>query len=125
GSTKLEKSGMEILCCYHWPGNVRELMAIIRRIKLREAGKDVISIELVRQEIGLEKTDTPAQCTFTWHLGEPVTECLAEVLLRMYRIGIAHSEGNHSEAARFLGLDRKTLTRKLAWAHRVIDGIRD
>ena len=125
GPTKFEKGGIELLCCYHWPGNVRELMAIIRRIKLRAAGKEVISIELVREEIGLEKTDTTAQYTFTWRLGEPAMECLAEWLLVMYRIGIAFSKGNHSKAARFLGLDRKTLKRKLARAHRLIDGIRD
>ena len=124
GPTKLEKGGMELMCRYHWPGNVRELMAMIKRMKLRAAGKEVISIEQVRRETGLEKTNTPSRHTFVWQPGKPVTEYFAEQLLDIYRIGLALCEGNHSKAARLLGLDRKTLDRRLAQAHRIIDSVR-
>jgi len=124
GSTKLEKGGMELLCRYHWPGNVRELMAMTRRMKLRAAGKEVISIEHVRREVGPEKTDTASQYTFAWRPGEPVAEYFAEQLLNIYGIGLALCEGNHSKTARFLGMDRKTLDRRLAQAHRIIDDVR-
>jgi transcriptional regulator with PAS, ATPase and Fis domain len=124
GSTKLEKGGIELLCRYRWPGNVRELMAMTRRMKLRAAGKEVISIEQVRQEIGLEKADVPSLYTFIWHPGRPVTEYFAEQLLDIYMVGLALCEGNHSKAARLLGLDRKTLDRRLAQAHRIIDSVR-
>jgi two-component system, NtrC family, response regulator AtoC len=124
GSTKLEKGGIELMCRYHWPGNVRELMAMIRRMKLRAAGREVISLEQVRQEIRLEKMDAPSRYTYVWHPGKPVTECFAEQLLDIYGIGLALCEGNHSKAARLLGLDRKTLDRRLARAHRIIDDVR-
>jgi len=124
GSTRLEKGGIELLCSYHWPGNVRELMAMTRRMKLRAAGKEVISVELVRQEIGFEKKDTPSRYTFIWNPGKPVTEYFAEQLLDIYRVGLALCGGNHSKAARLLGLDRKTLDRRLAQAHRIIGGAR-
>lgn len=122
GSTKLEKGGIEMLCRYHWPGNVRELMAMIRRMKLRAAGREAISVEQVRREIGLEKTSS--QYAFVWQPGKPVTEYFAQQLLDIYRIGLALCEGNHSKAARLLGLDRKMLDRQLARAARIIDGVR-
>jgi len=124
GSTKLEKGGIELLRRYHWPGNVRELMAMTTRMKLRAAGSDVIGIEQVRQEIGLEKPDTPACYTSVWRPGELILEHIAEEWLDIYRIALALCGGNHSKAARSLGVDRKTLDRKLAWASRVINGVR-
>jgi transcriptional regulator with PAS, ATPase and Fis domain len=45
----LEKGGIELLCRYRWPGNVRELIVIIKRMKLRAAGKEMISIEQAPQ----------------------------------------------------------------------------
>jgi transcriptional regulator with GAF, ATPase, and Fis domain len=78
GSTKLEKGGIELLCRYHWPGNVRELIAMTRRMKLRAAGKEVISVEHVRREVGPEKMDAPSRCTFVWQPGRPVSEYFAE-----------------------------------------------
>jgi DNA-binding NtrC family response regulator len=59
-----------------------------------------------------------------WHPGRPVTEYFAEQLLDIYIVGLALCEGNHSKAARFLGMDRKTLDRRLAQGHRIIDGAR-
>jgi transcriptional regulator with PAS, ATPase and Fis domain len=124
GPTKLEKGGIELMCRYRWPGNVRELIAMIKRMKLRAAGNEVISLEQVRREVGPEKTDTPSQYTFVWQPGRAVTEYFAEQLLDIYGIGLALCKGNHSKTARFLGMDRKTLDRRLAQAHRIIDGVR-
>jgi DNA-binding NtrC family response regulator len=73
------------------------------------------------REVGPEKTDAPSQYTFVWQPGRPVTEYFAEQLLDIYRIGLALCGGKHSKAARLLGLDRKTLDRRLAQAHRIID----
>jgi DNA-binding NtrC family response regulator len=123
GSTKLEKGGMELLRHYQWPGNVRELVEMTRRMKLYAAGKGVISIELIRQEIGLDKANAPAPQTFVWQPGTPIEEYFAEQLLVLYGVGLAHCKGNHSKAARFLGMDRKTLDRRLARAHRIIDSV--
>lgn len=125
GSTKLEKGGMELLRHYQWPGNVRELVEMTRRMKLYAAGKDVISIELIRQLIGLDKADAPSPQTFVWQPGTPIEEYFAEQLLVLYGVGLAHCKDNHSKAARFLGMDRKTLDRRLARAHRIIDDPQD
>jgi transcriptional regulator with PAS, ATPase and Fis domain len=124
GSTKLEKGGMELLRRYQWPGNVRELIAMIERMKLRAAGKEMISVEQVRQEVGPEKTDAPSQYTFVWQPGMPVMEFFAEQFLDIYGIGLALCGGKRSKAARLLGMDRKTLDRRLAQAHRIIDSVK-
>jgi len=124
GSTKLEKGGMELLRRYQWPGNVRELIATIERMKLRAAGKEMISVEQVRLEVGPEKTDASSQYTFVWQPGMPVIEFLAEQFLDIYEIVLALCGGKRSKAARLLGIDRKTLGRRLAQAHRIIEGVR-
>ncbi len=124
GSTKLEKGGIELLCRYQWPGNVRELIAMIERMKLRAAGKEMISVEQVRLEVGPEKTDAPSQYTFVWQPGMPVMEFFAEQFLDIYGIGLALCGGKRSKAARLLGMDRKTLDRRLAQAHRIIDSVK-
>ena len=124
GSTKLEKGGMELLRRYQWPGNVRELIATIERMKLRAAGKEMISVEQVRLEVGPEKTDASSQYTFVWQPGMPVIEFLAEQFLDIYEIVLALCGGKRSKAARLLGMDRKTLDRRLAQAHRIIEGVR-
>jgi hypothetical protein len=51
----------------------------------------------------------------------PVMEFFAEQFLDIYGIGLALCGGKRSKAARLLGLDRKTLDRRLAQAHRIID----
>ena len=97
----------------------------VARLNFRERqGKEMISVEQVRLEVGPEKTDAYSQYTFVWQPGRPAMEYFAEQLLDIYRIGLALCEGKHSRVARFLGMDRKTLDRRLAQAHRIIDGIR-
>jgi DNA-binding NtrC family response regulator len=111
------------MCRYHWPGNARELMAAIMRMKLRAAGREVISIEQVREEIKPNETNTPSQYALVWRPGRPVREYFAEQLLDIYKIGLDLCEGNHSKVARFLGMDRKMLDRQLEWARSIIGGV--
>jgi hypothetical protein len=54
----------------------------------------------------------------------PVMEFFAEQFLDIYGIGLALCEGKRSKAARLLGMDRKTLDRRLAQAHRIIDSVK-
>jgi transcriptional regulator with GAF, ATPase, and Fis domain len=98
--------------------------AMIKRMKLLAAGKDMISIEQIRREVDPEKTDAPSQYTFVWQPGMPVMEFFAEQFLDIYGIGLALCGGKRSKAARLLGMDRKTLDRRLAQAHRIIDSVK-
>jgi transcriptional regulator with GAF, ATPase, and Fis domain len=60
--------------------------------------------------------------TAVWHPGEPVQGFFDGQLLSIYRIAVNFLGGNHSEVARFLGIDRKTLLRWVARAEQRVKG---
>jgi two-component system NtrC family response regulator len=99
------------LQAYAWPGNVRELRNVVERTLLlgRPPWENIdgASVELA------PTTEPAAGFPTSWTLEEVEKHHTLRVL------GAAH--GNKSEAARRLGISRKTLERKLAgWpeAHR-------
>jgi DNA-binding NtrC family response regulator len=92
------------LQAYAWPGNVRELRNVVERTLL--LGRTPW------ESLGLaEEQETPPEPTMS---GVPVAWTLDEVekyhTLRVLR----GTQGNKSEAARRLGISRKTLERKLS-----------
>lgn len=95
---------VERLQAYSWPGNVRELRNVVERALL--LGR------LPLESIGVE--DTPAISADPAAAGFPAAWSLDEVekyhTLRVLR----GTQGNKSEAARRLGISRKTLERKLS-----------
>jgi transcriptional regulator with PAS, ATPase and Fis domain len=104
----VEPAILAAMAAYDWPGNVRELKNLVERSLI----------------LGYVPRDLP--CTRavggTSPAGEPAAnlagadECLAEVENRHIRAILAASGGNKSEAARRLGISRKTLERKcLSW----------
>jgi len=98
----------ERLLAYDWPGNVRELQNGMER-----------AVALTRYE-QLTPEDLPAKIQ-AWRpgasplaLGAPDELVSLDTLERRYiRHVLAAAGGNKSQAARILGLDRKTLYRKL------------
>jgi two-component system response regulator HydG len=103
----VSEEALKVLMNYSWPGNVRELENIIQR-----------AIALCRHELILPE-DLP-----TSMLGEQNAESLLEKgLHKKYTLDQLEKEyikkvlveagGNRSKAAEILGLDRKTLYRKI------------
>jgi len=100
------EEGLRILIDYSWPGNVRELENVIQR-----------AITLCQQETILPE-DLPA--SMIQELDEDVVE---KGLRKKYSLDQLEKEyiqkvlieagGNKTKAAEILGLDRKTLYRKL------------
>ncbi len=100
------EEAMKILINYFWPGNVRELENVIQR-----------AITLCQQELILPE-DLPASM-----LQEADENLIEKGLREKYTVGQLEKEyikrvlievgGNKSRAAEILGLDRKTLYRKL------------
>ncbi len=93
---------------YSWPGNVRELRNIMER-----------AVALTRHD-RLTLEDLPPQLTATPHPGQlpelaehASLRPLAEVERRYIERVLGEVDGNRSVAARILGIDRKTLYRKL------------
>ena len=98
---------MRWLCAHDWPGNVRELAnAIERAVALTE--HDTIVVDDVRRD------DSPAPRA-DLDLGDAAQRHLplAAVELAYIREVVAQLGGNMAHAARVLGIDRRTLYRKL------------
>jgi DNA-binding NtrC family response regulator len=98
--TKLMDSGLQVFQNYSWPGNVRQLQHMIERLTiLAPHGK--IDAAAVRDAIEMtEPRDT-------------ASETLADTESDQIRRVLAATGGNKSRAAKILGIERKTLYRKL------------
>jgi DNA-binding NtrC family response regulator len=87
---------------YPWPGNVRELENVIQRLIVMAEG------ELI------DVPDLPSPMRFS-AAGQPdLTRPLADVEAQHIRNVLASVGGNKTQAAKILGIDRKTLREKLA-----------
>jgi DNA-binding NtrC family response regulator len=106
GASAVSEEALRILMNYSWPGNVRELENIVQR-----------ALTLSRQDI-ISPEDLPAA------LVQAADEDLIERGLRKQftldqlekeyiRRVLSQAGGNKSKAAEILGLDRKTLYRKI------------
>jgi two-component system response regulator HydG len=86
---------------YDWPGNVRELENIIQRLVIMTDG-DTIGVP-----------DLPSLMRFSALRGVSPNRTLAEVEAEHIRIVLASVDGNKTQAAKILGITRKTLREKL------------
>jgi len=97
---KLTESGLKALEEQTWPGNVRQLQHLIERLIIL-APNDRIDSEAVNDALeAMEAQEHPA-------------ETLAETEAEQIRRVLAATSGNKSRAAQILGIERKTLYRKL------------
>lgn len=101
-STTISKDGMDVLMSYHWPGNVRELFNVLNRAIILSDGS-VITGQLILpllQDRALDEYPDPTQ------IKSLEKSHIAENLMRQ--------GWNISRTARVLGMDRRTLQRKIA-----------
>lgn len=92
---------------YPWPGNVRELRNTIERMVILGPGKE-LTVEDVPFEIqntGSGKTSGPMPAIEICSLGDMERRHIVRVL--------QHTNGNKSETANILGIDRSTLYSKI------------
>lgn len=102
-NSKIEMSqdAMDILMQYHWPGNIRELKSVITK-SILFADSDVISpYDLPGHLAGHQKVA----------LRQPKT--LEEMEKKHIIAILAETGGNQSQAAKLLGINRKTLYKKI------------
>ena len=106
GDAELQRLGR-----YAWPGNVRELRNVIERSLLL----DCLPSGCLREA----PVDAPSL-----HQDEPCDLRLATLEQRHIRSVLQRVNGNKSQAARQLGISRKTLERKVkAWADQSPTGV--
>jgi DNA-binding NtrC family response regulator len=113
----LEPAAEALLAAYAWPGNVRELRNAMQRAATLATGPVI------------RAADLPARLREANSAAALVATASAELLPlaaveRAYVLEVLRrTEGNKSRAAEVLGMDRKTLYRKLAeWARETSDG---
>jgi DNA-binding NtrC family response regulator len=98
--TKLTESGLKAMEEYSWPGNIRQLQHMMERLTILAPGGR-IDQAAVRQ--GIEQMDSR----------DGASESLADTETEQIRRVLAATNGNKSRAAKILGIERKTLYRKL------------
>src|SRR5579863_1424444 len=98
--TRLTDSGLKTLEEYSWPGNIRQLQHMMERLAILAPGGR-IDTPAVRHAI--EQMDSR----------EGSSETLADTEAEQIRRVLAATNGNKSRAAKILGIERKTLYRKL------------
>jgi len=96
---RLTESGLRALRDFTWPGNVRQLQHLIERLTIL-APNDRIDAEAVQDAISAMDPKEG---------GETLAETEADQIRRV----LAATGGNKSRAAAILGIERKTLYRKL------------
>jgi len=97
---KLTESGLSVLENYSWPGNVRQLQHMMERLTIL-APHGRIDEAAVRE--GIELTEPR----------DSASDTLADTEADQIRRVLAATGGNKSRAAKILGIERKTLYRKL------------
>ena len=95
---KLMDSGVQALQDYTWPGNVRQLQHVIERLTILADRID---------------RDTVFEALTSMESREKPVDTLADVQEDKIREVLAATGGNKSKAAQILGIERKTLYRKL------------
>jgi transcriptional regulator with PAS, ATPase and Fis domain len=99
-SARLMESGIKALQEFTWPGNVRQLQHLIERLTIL-APHDRIDADAVQHAIA------------AMDAREETAETLVEAEEEQIRRVLSATGGNKSRAAQILGIERKTLYRKL------------
>jgi DNA-binding NtrC family response regulator len=109
GPVGISAEAMQWLTSHDWPGNVRELANFVERA-VALAEHDTIVIDDVRDQSKVTVADDDLNLADAARRHLP----LANIELNYIRQVISAVDGNMAQAARVLGIDRRTLYRKLA-----------
>jgi DNA-binding NtrC family response regulator len=97
---RLTESGVRALAEYGWPGNVRQMQHLLERLCILAPGARIDAAAIRSAMNTLQPRDSA---------GETLADAETEQIRRV----LAAAGGNKSRAAKILGIERKTLYRKL------------
>ena len=96
---------------YNWPGNVRELRNLIERISILSQGNDEERIlDIIKESLSQSEEDT---FTITDTLNFPLREARENFEKEYLTNQLKKFSGNISKTAKFVGMERSALHRKL------------
>ncbi len=98
---KFSEEAFQILLNYYWHGNVRALENVIQRLVVMVEGDSI------------DVPDLPSLMRYSAVRENGLNRTLAEVEVEYIRNVLASVDGNRTKAAKILGIDRKTLRKKL------------
>ena len=99
------------LLSYNWPGNVRELRNLIERIAILETGNDSEKIlEIIKESLSKSGEEI---FSITENLSVPLREARENFEKEYLTTQIKKFGGNISKTAKFVGMERSALHRKL------------
>jgi two-component system, NtrC family, response regulator AtoC len=106
GVKRLSPAALAVLEAYSWPGNVRELLHVIERGVILSRGDEITPDDLPREVFGSHPPSATAPTTS----GAASLESMERqhILSTLRRVG-----GHRGKAAALLGIDPKTLYRKI------------
>ncbi len=104
----VDVQAMKALMAYSWPGNVRELANVLERAQIL-AENQLIVLEDLPESIASASSDSPESS------GDP--RHLSEVERRHVRAVLQEEKGNKVQAARALGISRRSLYRLIEKYH--------
>jgi two-component system response regulator HydG len=99
-SARLMESGLKALQEHTWPGNVRQLQHLVERLTILAPSGRIDAYAVQHALAAMESREDPV-------------ETLAEAEEEQIRRVLAATGGNKSRASQILGIERKTLYRKL------------
>ncbi len=102
---KFSEKAVQILKSYHWPGNIRELENIIHRLVVMVEGDTI------------DAPDLPSLMRFSVPRSKKLSRTLEAVEKEHIRNVLASVNGNKTQAAKILGINRKTLREKMKNSH--------
>lgn len=124
GSPKKELSeeAIELLRKCNWPGNIRELSNVIERAFYLAEGSPIIKAEHLPQSIhspvsGADKTDIVVDSLPAMRNIKEIKQKSNENEREFYIQTLIMNNGNISKTAKYLGISRTTLYRKLEKLH--------
>jgi DNA-binding NtrC family response regulator len=107
---RISAEAMDLLCRYDWPGNVRELANTIERAVVLCAGETIAAADLALPGTHpSSRTPDPLPAGETDGFHEQVNAYRRQVLVSALR----RTNGNHTQAAKLLGLHRTYFLRLL------------
>lgn len=112
GGTELTSDAQEVLCGHGWPGNVRELLNVLRRASLF-ATAGAIDGPLAQRMVAASIFGHAGATSDQGASGPFIAQSLATVEREHIERVLQNFDGNVTRAATALGIDRRTLQRKM------------
>jgi DNA-binding NtrC family response regulator len=119
----LSEEVLEAFRRHHWPGNIRELRNVLERALVIAGGAQILPAHLPQGLGNVVQHEPPRRLlsptpSVTFNAG--VT--LQEAELELIRITLAFTNNNRARAAEILGIDPKTLYKKLKEQSAIVAG---